>query len=98
MLHVIVRIGRSVVHGEGWYGKAAGEDHSPEYAVQKEWKACPVVPEWQRQALFAVRGQPRKVGTWLVLVEGDPQFGRAHIGELVWAVVGPCWVLSTPDA
>ena len=24
MQHVIIRIGRPVVHGEGWYGEAAG--------------------------------------------------------------------------
>ena len=30
-------------------------------------------------------------GTCLVLAEGDPQLSRAHIGELTWAVVSPCW-------
>ena len=46
-------------------------------------------PRTVRQRLFVVRGRPRKAGTCLVLAGGDPQFGRAHIGELAWAVVGP---------
>ena len=45
--------------------KSRGEDHSPEYAVPGEWKACPVVPERRRQTLFAVRGGlERRVHGW----------------------------------
>ena len=32
----------------------------------------------------------------MALVGGSPLPGQAHIGELVLAVVGPCWVLSAP--
>ena len=72
--------------------KSRGEDRSPGYAVQGEWRVCPVVPERRRKKSFAVRGRPRKAGTWMVLVGGSPQPDRAHIDELALADVGLCWV------
>ena len=70
------------------------EDRSPGYAIQGEWRACPVVPGWRRKKSFAVRGRPRKASTWTVLAGGSLQPGQAHIGELALAIDGPCWVLS----
>ena len=57
-----------------------------------------MVPERRREQTFMVRGLPRKVGTWMALVGGGLWPGQAHIGELVLAVIGPCWVPSAPDA
>ena len=78
--------------------KSHGEDRSPGYAVQGEWRASPVVSEWRREQTSAARGRSRKAGTWMALVGGGPRPGQEHIGELVLAVVGPCWVPSAPDA
>ena len=44
------------------------------------------------------RGHPHRAGTWMVLAGGSPQPGQAHTSELALGVVGPCWVLSAPDA
>ena len=55
-------------------------------------------PRTAEAKIICGEGEPRKAGTWLVLVGGNPQSGRVHIGELVWAVVGPYWVLSAPGA
>ena len=57
-----------------------------------------MVPRRRRKKSFAARGRPRRVGTWMVLVGGSPQPGKAHIGELALAVIGPYWVLSAPGA
>ena len=70
--------------------KSHGEDRSPGYAIQGEWRACLVVPERERKKSFAVREQPQKAGTWKVWVGGSPQPSQAYIGELVLAIVGPC--------
>ena len=70
--------------------KNHGEDRSPGYVVQGEWRACPVVPERRREQSFTARGRPRKVGTWMALVGEGPRPGQTHIGELVLVVVGPC--------
>ena len=78
--------------------KTRGEDRSPGYAIQGEWIACPVVPGERRERSFAAWGRPRKAGTWMELVGGSPLPDQAHIGELVLEVVGPCWVLSAPNA
>ena len=78
--------------------KNRGGDCSPGYDIQGEWRACPVVPGPWKERSFAAWGQPRKAGTRMALVGGSPLLGQAHIGELVLEVVGPCWVLSAPDA
>ena len=57
-----------------------------------------MVPGRRRKKSFAVWGRARRAGTWMVLVGGSLQPVQEHIGELVLAVVGPCWVLSAPDA
>ena len=57
-----------------------------------------MVLERRREQSFVVRWRPRKAGTRMALVGGGPRLDRAHIGELVLAVVCPCWVPSAPDA
>ena len=69
--------------------KNLGEDRSPGYAAQGEWRACSVAPGQWRERSFEEWGRPRKADTWMALVGGSPLPGRAHIGELVLEVVGP---------
>ena len=57
-----------------------------------------MVPGPRRERSFAAWGQPSKASTWMTLVGGSPLPGQAHIRELVLEVIGPCWVLSAPDA
>ena len=49
MKHVIVRIGRVVVHGEGWYREAVEEGHNPKYVDRGEGRAYVVVLEGRRR-------------------------------------------------
>ena len=67
--------------------KNCGEDRSSGYAVQGEWRACPVVLGQRMVRSFAAWGWPRKVGIWMALVRGNPLPGQAHVGGR-WSLLG----------
>ena len=90
---MIIWIGRTVVHGEGWYGKAARGIVARDMLSKGSGE----------QVLWSPNGGGNKNlwrggGPEMALVGGGLRPSQVHIHELVLAAVGLCWVPSAPDA
>ena len=89
MQHVIVWIGRAVVHGEGQYREAVGRIIIQNMLTEGRGEHM----LWSSKGggeKHVWGGRPRREGTWMVLVGRRPQVVRAHIHELALTSVGPC--------
>ena len=97
MEHVIVRIGRSVVHGEGRYREAVGRIIIQNMLTEGRGEHVLWSSEGGGEKNLWAGSHPEEGGWYMDGIGGAaPRVVRAHIHELALTGVGPCWLFSVP--